>query len=234
MPITCDVDFIVVGVLGERGPCDEEGEVGTQLISSSTTCGCGPTVAVSICACEEGKREGGREGDRWLDLGMLCCREVCTCVFTINVYKDQLLYGTCTRIVHVHDPSPYHILAHVLSHVPVFIHCSCPKKTGTPYCDTTPPISLITPPTPPTPSLSTYLPPSNITMSLHTSPLLPPPPPSPLPRHPTPPPHSTYLLLSHTGQFVPPPGPSPRISVHSLQSLAPARINGTSTPLHNN
>ena len=119
MPITCDVDFIVVGVLGERGPCDEEGEVGTQLISSSTICGCGPTVAVSDCACEEGKREGGREGgDRWLDLGMPCCREVCTCVFTINVYKDQLLY---VLAFYMYMIPPHIILAHVLSHVPVFI-----------------------------------------------------------------------------------------------------------------
>lgn len=32
---TCDVDFMVVGVLGERGPCDEEGELEMEFISSS-------------------------------------------------------------------------------------------------------------------------------------------------------------------------------------------------------
>ena len=60
-PITCDVDFIVVGVLGERGPCDEEGDVGTQFTSSSTTCGCGPTVAVNVRKKEGGRKEGGKE-----------------------------------------------------------------------------------------------------------------------------------------------------------------------------
>ena len=67
-PITCDVDFIVVGVFGERGPCDEEGDVGTQFTSSSTACGCGPTVAVNVRKEEGGRRReegGGRkeEGD---------------------------------------------------------------------------------------------------------------------------------------------------------------------------
>ena len=116
-----------------------------------------------------------------MDLGMLCYREVCTCVFTINAYKNQFLYGTCTRIVHVHDPSPYHILAHVLSHVPVFIHCPCPKKTGPPYSDMTPP----TPPHPltlnvpatvqynyVTPYVSFTTPPITSLTSLHPAPSL--------------------------------------------------------------
>ena len=32
---TCDVDFMVVGVFGERGPCDELGELAMEFISSS-------------------------------------------------------------------------------------------------------------------------------------------------------------------------------------------------------
>ena len=135
----------------------------------------------------------------------------------------------CTRILHVHDPSPYHTRTCTFTCTRLHFTCSCPKKTSPLYSDTTPLILLITSPTPPTPSLSICLPLSNITTLLHTSPL-------PLPHHlshvtPPRPPHSTYLLSSHTCQIVPPPGPSPRISVHSLQSLAPAKINGTSTPL---
>ncbi len=37
---TCDVDFMVVGVFGDRGPCEEEeGEEGMELNSSSGTSG---------------------------------------------------------------------------------------------------------------------------------------------------------------------------------------------------
>lgn len=33
---SCDVDFMVVGVLGESGPCDEaDGELGNEFTSSS-------------------------------------------------------------------------------------------------------------------------------------------------------------------------------------------------------
>ena len=135
----------------------------------------------------------------------------------------------CVLAFYMYMIPPHIILAHVLSHVPVFISPALVPKRLVHH-------TLIDPSHlthhlshSPTPSLSMYLPMSNITTLLHTSPL--PLPPSPLPCHPTPPPHSTYLLSSHTCQIVPPPGPSPRISVHSLQSLAPARINGTSTPL---
>ena len=92
----------------------------------------------------------------------------------------------CTRILHVHDPSPYHTRTCTFTCTRLHFTCSCPKKTSPLYSDMTPPISLITSPTPPTPSLSICLPLSNITTLLHTSPL--PLPPSPLPCHPTPPP----------------------------------------------
>ena len=39
--LTCDVDFIVVGVLGDRGPWDELGELAIELISSSLMAWCG-------------------------------------------------------------------------------------------------------------------------------------------------------------------------------------------------
>ena len=32
---TCEVDFILVGVFGDRGPCEELGELAIELTSSS-------------------------------------------------------------------------------------------------------------------------------------------------------------------------------------------------------
>ena len=58
--LTCEVDFMVVGVFGERGPWeDAEGELGVEFTSSSTG-GLGPD-GTGIGA--RGREKKGREGE---------------------------------------------------------------------------------------------------------------------------------------------------------------------------
>ena len=118
---------------------------------------------------------------------------------SLSMYTKTNSY-MCTRILHVHDPSPYHTRTCTFTCTHLHFTCSYPKKTSPPYSDTTPLISLITSPTPPTPSLSMYLPLSNITTLLHIPLLY----------------HSPHRL-SH----VTPPHPAPSLNVPAVVPYMP-------------
>ena len=53
---------------------------------------------------------------------------------SLSMYTKTSSY-MCTRILHVHDPSPYHTRTCTFTCTRLHFTCSCPKKTSPPYSD---------------------------------------------------------------------------------------------------